>query len=173
MLVCGKRTRRNFPQTTAFGFIPHLIIMSGLISVKMVSTMCELRSIISDGQNVRTYITRETQQLFADQGVAGLGEFLKLDNVCKIFKVGTLLSRVVIPAVWRISLSLPDTPFVFSLVGESGSGKTTLANIILRILKPTSGKIYLHGRNLDEYPKKEFLKRVQPIFQNPFETFNP
>ncbi|MGB9829098.1 MAG: ABC transporter ATP-binding protein [Thermotoga caldifontis] len=102
-----------------------------------------------------------------------MAEFLKLDNVCKIFKVGTLLSRVVIPAVWRISLSLPDTPFVFSLVGESGSGKTTLANIILRILKPTSGKIYLYGRNLDEYPKKEFLKRVQPIFQNPFETFNP
>lgn len=102
-----------------------------------------------------------------------MADFLRVENVSKIFKVGTLFSKTSIPAVWQVSFSLPEKPLVFSLVGESGSGKTTLANILLRIVKPTSGAIYLRGRKLEEYTRKEFLKMVQPIFQNPFESFNP
>lgn len=102
-----------------------------------------------------------------------MSEFLKLDNVSKIFKVGTLISRISVPAVWKVTFSLPERPVIFSLVGESGSGKSTLANLILRLIKPTFGKIYLRGKKLEEYSQKEFLRMVQPIFQNPFESFNP
>ncbi|KAF2959455.1 ABC transporter ATP-binding protein [Thermotoga sp. 38H-to] len=102
-----------------------------------------------------------------------MSEFLELDNVSKIFKVGTLISRISIPAVWKVTFSLPERPVIFSLVGESGSGKSTLANLLLRLIKPTSGEIYLRGKKLEEYSQKEFLRMVQPIFQNPFESFNP
>lgn len=99
--------------------------------------------------------------------------FLVVRNVSKIFTAGSLLSRIKIPAVWNVSFILEDEPFIFTIVGESGSGKTTLANVLLRILKPTSGEIFLQGKKLEEYSKFDFLKRVQPIFQNPYEAFNP
>jgi peptide/nickel transport system ATP-binding protein len=49
--------------------------------------------------------------------------------------------------------------------------------LLLGDLNPTSGKVYFEGRDLAEIRKpaefKAFMKKVQPVFQNPFETFNP
>jgi peptide/nickel transport system ATP-binding protein len=81
-------------------------------------------------------------------------------------------------AVNDISFSLDsDRPEIFTLAGESGSGKTTLSRLLLRDLVPTRGKVLFEGRDLAFIRKrsefKEFMKKVQPVFQNPFETFNP
>ena len=61
---------------------------------------------------------------------------------------------------------------ILSLVGESGSGKSTVANIILRLLKPTSGNVILLGKNHKEYKKKKYYEQVQGIFQDPYSSFN-
>ncbi|MBQ6803997.1 MAG: ATP-binding cassette domain-containing protein [Clostridia bacterium] len=64
----------------------------------------------------------------------------------------------------------------FGLVGESGCGKSTLGNAILGMQKPTEGKIYFKGQDLNALPNKEFkeLRRgMQMIFQDPFSSLNP
>jgi peptide/nickel transport system ATP-binding protein len=98
---------------------------------------------------------------------------LALNRVTKVFQVGTLLSKVRIYAVRDVTLEIARKPVVFTLVGESGSGKTTLANVLLRVIKPTEGYISFLGKNIESYRKSEFIRLVQPIFQNPYETFNP
>jgi peptide/nickel transport system ATP-binding protein len=80
-----------------------------------------------------------------------------------------------ITAVDHVSLKIQaDKPWIMSVVGESGSGKTTLARMMLRLLEASSGEILIgqepvsgSGKN-----KKQFYRRVQPIFQNPFTAFS-
>lgn len=65
---------------------------------------------------------------------------------------------------------------VLSLVGESGSGKSTVAMLILRLINPTSGKILFKGKDIFKLKGeslKEFRKKVQIIFQDPFASLNP
>src|SRR5512139_2282698 len=85
-------------------------------------------------------------------------------------------SRLV--AVNNVSFSLEkERPEIFTLAGESGSGNTTLSRLLLNDLQPTRGKVFFEGRDLSTIRKrsefKEFMKKVQPVFQNPFETFSP
>lgn len=105
---------------------------------------------------------------------------LELKNVTKEFNIGgglSLLSRRTIKAVNQVSFVIPsDKPVVTALVGESGSGKTTIARMILGLLEPTSGEILYKGRRISEWLKKDkkvYLKEVQPIFQDPYSTYNP
>lgn len=98
---------------------------------------------------------------------------LVLNRVTKVFQIGTLFSKVRIYAVRDVTFEIGKKPVVFTLVGESGSGKTTLANILLGVIKPTEGYVSLLGKNIESYKKSEFIRLVQPIFQNPYETFNP
>lgn len=67
---------------------------------------------------------------------------------------------------------------VFALVGESGCGKSTTGKLIVKLLEPTAGKIYLEGgkdvtniRTRDEI--LEYRRHVQMIFQDPFSSMNP
>ena len=64
----------------------------------------------------------------------------------------------------------------FGLVGESGCGKSTLANTLLGMVRPTAGKVYFEGKDINAVSKKEFreLRRdMQMIFQDPFSSLNP
>ncbi|MEN4041620.1 MAG: ABC transporter ATP-binding protein [Anaerolineaceae bacterium] len=101
-----------------------------------------------------------------------------LQHVVVTFQIGGLLEGVKLVAVNDVSFSLSqEKPEIFTLAGESGSGKTTISRLLLGDLNPTSGKVYFEGRDLAEIRKpaefKAFMKKVQPVFQNPFETFNP
>lgn len=61
------------------------------------------------------------------------------------------------------------------LVGESGSGKSTTGRLILRLLEPTEGKIYLEGRDISTIPNREFRKLrkdLQIVFQNPYSALD-
>ena len=62
------------------------------------------------------------------------------------------------------------------LVGESGCGKTTLGRLITRLEEPTGGKISFNGNDICTYSGKElkdFRRKVQLIFQDPFSSLNP
>lgn len=61
------------------------------------------------------------------------------------------------------------------IVGESGSGKTTLARIIMRLLKPSAGKVIFDGCDITNLSQKELFetrKKIQYIFQNPYGALN-
>lgn len=62
------------------------------------------------------------------------------------------------------------------LVGESGCGKTTLGRTLLRIYKPTEGRIFLDGVDISGLKPRELQhmrKRVQMIFQDPYASLDP
>lgn len=65
---------------------------------------------------------------------------------------------------------------VFGLAGESGSGKTTTGRILLKLIEPTSGTISFKGKDITALPEKELKplrRRMQIIFQDPYESLNP
>jgi ABC-type oligopeptide transport system ATPase subunit len=103
---------------------------------------------------------------------------LELDAVGKDYAVGGFLDRAVLNAVKDVSFSIAaDKAEIFTIVGESGSGKTTTARMILGDETPTRGTIRFDGRDVTGLRSRRdrlwFMSKVQPIFQNPFEAFNP
>ena len=62
------------------------------------------------------------------------------------------------------------------ILGENGSGKTTICNLLVNLLKPTSGEILFNNTDISKLRKKElkkFKKDIQMIFQNPHSSINP
>lgn len=107
-----------------------------------------------------------------------MSTLLEVRNVSKRFTMGGLLSRKTVDAVQDASLSLSvETPEIFTIIGESGSGKTTLARMILGLELPSAGEISFMGKTVSHkvgrQERLDFMTKVQPVFQNPFEAFNP
>lgn len=62
------------------------------------------------------------------------------------------------------------------LAGESGCGKTTTGKLLVKLLEPSDGQILFDGQDASVLPRsqlKGFRRRVQLMFQNPFEALNP
>jgi peptide/nickel transport system ATP-binding protein len=99
---------------------------------------------------------------------------LQVNNLTKVFSLGSVLSRIRITAVDNVSFHI-NPGEIFALAGESGCGKTTAAKTILGFEKPTSGDIVHKGKRGEKSKSKEvwFTEGVQAIFQDPFGTFNP
>lgn len=103
-------------------------------------------------------------------------KLLEINGVTKVFKIGSLLSHKKLTAIDNVTLSIDaDHPVILSVVGESGCGKSTLCKMVLRMHTPDGGDILLNGnsyRNRKAYNPNQFRLDVQPIFQNPYETFS-
>lgn len=70
-------------------------------------------------------------------------EILKVENLNKTYKSGT----IEVKALDNISFSVEKGDFV-AIVGSSGSGKSTLLHILGGVDRPTSGKVYLNGKDV-------------------------
>jgi peptide/nickel transport system ATP-binding protein len=106
-----------------------------------------------------------------------MSALLELDHVSRSYGGGLFARRQVL-AVNDVSLRLEaGRPEIFTVVGESGSGKTTLARMILNMVPTSAGTIRFQGTDLTTIrggaARRAFMRKVQPIFQNPFEAFNP
>lgn len=65
---------------------------------------------------------------------------------------------------------------IFGLIGESGCGKTTTGRILLRLIEPTEGQVFFDGieiTNLDPIQLRKLRRRMQIIFQDPYESLDP
>ena len=104
---------------------------------------------------------------------------LEVANVSHDLCRRRLFSRRRVTAVDDVSLRLDaDRPEIFAVIGESGSGKTTLARMILDIVRATDRRDPLPRQPTlptirGGRARMAFMRQVQPIFQNPFEAFNP
>jgi oligopeptide/dipeptide ABC transporter ATP-binding protein len=87
------------------------------------------------------------------------------------------LARAPLVALADFSMTIvAERPSITAVVGESGSGKTTLARILLGLVAPTRGTVRYQGRDLHSLSgqaRLAFRRDVQPIFQDPYEVYNP
>ncbi|QAA32970.1 ABC transporter ATP-binding protein [Clostridium manihotivorum] len=84
-------------------------------------------------------------------------------------------SKKVVKAVDGVSFQIRKGE-TFGLVGESGCGKSTLGRSITRLYDITDGDIFFEGNNISKLNKKdmkEYRKRMQIIFQDPYSSLNP
>ena len=120
--------------------------------------------------------TRETGLLSKPESL-DLGEqpLLEVRNLSKSFSDSGIFYSSLNEVVENISFQVFPGEIV-GLVGESGSGKSTIAKLITRLIRPTSGDIFLKGSNkkVSEARKVplEYRKQVQMVFQDPFSSLN-
>ena len=98
----------------------------------------------------------------------------ELDGVTKVYRVrgGTRERHV---AVDNVSFSV-DAGETLGIVGESGSGKTTLARMMLRLTRPTSGRVSITGIDIwaaSRTTRKQLPRAVQVVFQDPYSSLDP
>ena len=105
--------------------------------------------------------------------------FLEIRGLKKYFGAGRpgLFSRETrfVHAVDDVSFNLKRSE-VIALVGESGCGKSTLALLLMGLENPTEGFISFEGRDithLNDHERKDLRRKIQMIFQDPYESLNP
>ncbi|CAB3895271.1 ABC transporter ATP-binding protein [Achromobacter animicus] len=102
---------------------------------------------------------------------------ISVENLGMRFVTSSLFrsKRREVNALDGVSLSLARGE-TLGIVGESGSGKTTLGRCLAHFARPTSGRIVMNGEdvsNLSRAAWRQWCKRIQMVFQDPYRSFNP
>jgi len=101
---------------------------------------------------------------------------IKVEGLKKYFPVGGILfTKGWVKAVDNVSFEIRKGE-TLGLVGESGCGKTTTGKLILKLLKPTAGKIYFDGKDVTKLrgkALKEFRRQANIVFQDPYSSLDP
>jgi oligopeptide transport system ATP-binding protein len=97
---------------------------------------------------------------------------IEVKNLKKYFKVG---KNATLKAVDDVSFVIRKGE-TLGLVGESGCGKTTCGRTVMGLYSATGGEVLFDGveiHSLNKKEKKEFARRAQIIFQDPYASLNP
>jgi oligopeptide/dipeptide ABC transporter ATP-binding protein len=128
--------------------------------------------------------TREPRRADAPEGQAEAarmtveagrrGDAVVTHNLAKTFGRGGRTSSAV-HAVRGVSISVPERTTV-GLLGESGSGKSTLARLIMRLIEPTAGDVFLFGTKLTSLNGRALRRArrgMQMVFQHSYASLDP
>lgn len=111
-----------------------------------------------------------------------MSEILRVENLVKYFPVERSFIERLLTRERRWVHAVDDISFtvrkgeIFTIAGETGCGKTTTGRLILRLIDPTSGKIFFDGieiTRLQGSQLRALRRRIQPIFQDPYASLNP
>jgi oligopeptide/dipeptide ABC transporter ATP-binding protein len=103
---------------------------------------------------------------------------LRVESLVKHFPIrGRMFARAggAVRAVDGVSFDVAVGE-TLALVGESGCGKSTTGRLVLRLLEPTSGKVFFAGEDLfalSPEAMRAHRRSMQIIFQDPFASLNP
>jgi len=78
---------------------------------------------------------------------------IRAENVCRYYPMGGSIIR----AVDGVTLSIQRGEFV-ALLGQSGSGKSTLLNLLAGLDRPSSGAVFVQGRDLAKMSSEELAR---------------
>ena len=98
---------------------------------------------------------------------------LEVKNLKKYYPVRTgFIKKTELKAVDDVSFFIRKGE-TLGIVGESGCGKTTLGRTVLRLEEPTSGDIIYEGESIIGKNMKEYRKKMQIVFQDPYASLDP
>jgi peptide/nickel transport system ATP-binding protein len=109
-------------------------------------------------------------------------EILRVEHLKKYFPVEKSFLEKTLTRTRHFVRSVDDVSFfvlkgeIFTLAGESGCGKTTTGKLIVRLIPPTSGKIFFDNAEittLDHEALRMLKRKMQIIFQDPYASLNP
>ena len=104
-----------------------------------------------------------------------MDEILRVEHLTKHFTKKSFGAKTTtVRAVDGVSFSIKSGA-VFVLAGESGSGKSTIAKMILRSIKPDSGRVIFEGNEITDHGQslKKIRMNCQMIPQDPYDSINP
>ncbi|MCW8126203.1 ABC transporter ATP-binding protein [Microbulbifer halophilus] len=107
---------------------------------------------------------------------AGAGEVvLRAENLTKTFRLPGGDNRH-FAALDQLNFSL-GRGRTLAVVGESGSGKSTMAKLVMKLQRPTAGRVSLRldtaVRNIHGLPARDLYRKIQMVFQDPYASLNP
>ncbi len=105
-----------------------------------------------------------------------MNNILKVENLTKKFKKKNFFSSDSEEVIAADSVNFSvEQGKILAIAGQSGSGKSTIAKLILRAIKPDSGKIFYKQKEIkdDSDELKKFRMKCQMVYQDPYDSINP
>ncbi len=163
MIVLGGRALINETWTT--GALLQYIIFTGLVIapvIQMSSIGTQITEALAGLDRIREIRTQTTEDE-EDASREPLGILrgdVRVEDVCFEYEPG-------VPVLKAVSfIAAPGT--TTALVGSSGSGKSTLLSLVMAFNRPTSGRVLVDGRNLDEIRLSDYRENLGVVLQENF-----
>ena len=163
MIVLGGRALINETWTT--GALLQYIIFTGLVIapvIQMSSIGTQITEALAGLDRIREIrqLTTEDEEDASREPLSTLRGDVRVEHVCFEYDPG-------VPVLKSVSL-IAEPGSTTALVGSSGSGKSTLLSLIMAFNRPTSGRVLVDGRNLDQIRLSDYRENLGVVLQENF-----
>ena len=163
MIVLGGRALIDETWTT--GALLQYIIFTGLVIapvIQMSSIGTQITEALAGLDRIREIrqLTTEDEEDASRAPLSTLRGDVRVEHVCFEYEPG-------VPVLKSVSL-IAEPGTTTALVGSSGSGKSTLLSLIMAFNRPTSGRVLVDGRNLDQIRLSDYRENLGVVLQENF-----
>ena len=125
--------------------------------IKFANLVVTISKALASGKRISQIFEIEEEEIKVSNGEFSHSH-VEFKNVCASYGGGEVLSNI------NIKIQRGQT---VGIIGGTGSGKSTLVNLLPRLYRPTSGTIYLDGKDLNSYGEEEIAQKVSIAMQKP------